>query len=159
VGEAGDGRGSEAAVDCPSFAGHYVLTQGLDDPSGLDLHNYGGRSADSLGPSDATIDIGDDGTITGGSYHVSGDSQGCHYTMNGDTATGNVTQSATGAIIFNGTQTEAGDKRQTTTFATGRPFQFGIAGDELYMCRSNMATVSTCEAAYPRLVAKFVKQS
>ena len=64
-----------------------------------------------------------------------------------------------GAIIFNGTQTEAGDKCQTTTFATGRPFQFGIVGDELFMCRSNMATVSTCEAVYPRLVAKFVKQS
>ena len=109
--------------------------------------------------SDATIDIGNDGTVTGGSYHVSGDSNGCHYTMNGDTASGNVTQSATGIVTFNGTQTEAGDNCQETTFATGRLFQIGILEDEIYMCRSNMATVSTCQDVYPRLVAKFVKQT
>ena len=152
---------SSGAGDGSSFAGHYVMVSGLDDPSGLDLHDYGGRPPmTGAGPSSATIDIGGDGKITGGSYHVSGDSGGCHYTFDGDTATGAIAPGGNGDVIFKGSQTEGGSNCRSYTFDSGRVFQFGVISDDLTLCRSNIdPSLNKCNAVYPRIAAMFKKQS
>ena len=138
-----------------SFAGHYVLTQGLDDPTGLDASGQGGLPSGSAPMGSATIDINDSGAITGGTYHASYEGGGCHRTGDGEGATGSVTSGGTGSVIFTASHTNDGTTCRSESFAFNMMYQFGIVGDDLYMCRSNMATLTTCQAAYPRLVAQF----
>ncbi|MEY2454370.1 MAG: hypothetical protein QOD92_3944 [Acidimicrobiaceae bacterium] len=137
-----------------SFAGHYVLVEGLDDPTGLDAAGQGGLPSGSTGAGSATIDIADSGAITGGSYHASYDGGDCHRTGDGEGATGSVTSGGTGSVTFTVSHTNDGRACRSETFGFNMVYQFGIVGDDLYMCRSNMATLTTCEAAYPRLVAR-----
>jgi hypothetical protein len=66
-----------------------------------------------------------------------------------------VTSGGTGSVIFTVSHTNDGGACRSESFGFNMMYQFGIVGDDLYMCRSNMATLTTCEAAYPRLVARF----
>jgi hypothetical protein len=132
-----------------------VLVEGLNDPSGIDASGTVFNSTGTAGPAAATIDIDSNGTITGGSYHASADVGGCHRTADGDGAKGNVAAGATGSIVFTASHTNGGSTCRTETFSFDMAYQLGIVGDDLFLCRSPMATSSTCAAPYPRLVGQF----
>ncbi|MEY2403928.1 MAG: hypothetical protein QOD38_1479 [Acidimicrobiaceae bacterium] len=159
----GDDKPSTTAAGGPqggngplaSFAGHFVMVEGLDDPAGLDAGAPGGRQPGSAGSSGATIDIDSNGTITGGSYHAFAENMGCRFTADGSTAKGNATAAGTGSVIFDTAQTEGGEKCADFSYPGGHAFEFGISGDDLYLCRSHMATLTTCSAEYPRLAGRF----
>ena len=147
-------------VDCAQsdFAGHYVLTSGLDDPKGVDAHN-GAYPVDSVGPTTATIEIDAQGNITGGSYHASADGASCHYTADGDSASGSVSNSAaTGTVTFQITWAFEGDTCRPSSYTAPRPYFLGIAGADLFLCNQGMASTSTCTEGTPP-TAQFHKSS
>jgi hypothetical protein len=146
-----------ASGDLASVAGHYVLTSGLDDPTGLDVHRFGGRPAGDLGPVSAAIDIDGNGSVTAGSIHTSIDQSGCHYTADGDSATGTVGSNGIGSIVFNPVHTEGGDSCQSRSETYSMRYELGIQGDDLFLCSATMASPSTCADGHAP--ATFTKQS
>jgi hypothetical protein len=138
------------------FAGHYVLTTGLDDPSGLDVHSFASMPPmTNMSAPSASFDIDGAGTVVSGVYQVAGDAAGCHYTFVGDTADGYVGAVGIGQIFFHGTTTEDGGPCKPLSYPGDRFFQLGIEGTTVHLCRSNMASTATCAEPYTRKVATF----
>jgi len=140
---------TQAGGNPSGFAGHYVLSGGLADPKGVDAHN-GAYPVDSVGPSSASIDVDDQGKISGGTYHTSADGNGCHYTGDSASATGNVTSAGTGTVSFEITWAYRGEAPcGSASYTAPRPYFLGIAGDDLFLCNQGMASTSTCTEGTP----------
>ena len=154
-------------VDVSTFAGRYVMTSGLDDPTGLD--NLGTPYEPArviVHPSTADLVIATDGTITGGSYitsvevniscGVGRESVQFVSTTAYDTASGAVTPTGKGTIQWQGTRTDS-SCNPAVSQAAGTPImEFWITGDSLVLCRGLMASPTTCN--YPRLTGTFLRQ-
>lgn len=165
----GDTAASADADDLPAeatsaaFAGSWVLASGLDDPTGIDVHSVqAGAYTITLGPSSAEIVIEPDGSISGGHYRTSfvGAGQDCtnEFTADYGTASGQVqTAEGMGTVKWAGTKSSSGCPTPDG-YPSDQTLQFWITGDTMVLCRSNMASPTTCADPAPRVVATFERR-
>jgi hypothetical protein len=153
------------AVALSSFAGHYVLVSGLDDPTGVDVYYAQGPGPYEIEalPGSAELDIGPDGAITGGRYHASiavesPNSNCTRFTNDASRATGSIAVSGEGAIglvEWPGVITRDCEGSRPTDDGLLR-HGIGILGDTLILCRfPELESPTTCGASYSRVVATF----
>lgn len=161
--------GSEDAdgSDVSSYAGHYVLTEGLDDPSGKFVILLGGTRQITAHPSTGSFDVDESGTITGGEVHLSitdvSDIGTCEWSYDSDTASGSLSASDAGA---------AGQVTWEGEITTGEPcvaagngfdslriFQLGIVGDDVVLCEVAMAAdLQSCSVELPTVAGRLSRQ-
>lgn len=160
----GDGEGGDVA----SFAGTWTLATGLDDV-GLDMIDGPNPSVydEVLESKSATIVIDESGAITGGTYVMvaSAPDNRCApptYRVRNDftAASGNVGPDGIGTVAWSGkitANTCVNTDRVTDVYENGTVRNFGIDGDTLTLCSSNMATTSTCSEPAPEVRATFTR--
>ena len=138
------GGGTE---DLTSFAGHYVLVTGLDNPANGDavfIVSPGAYDSVTPGAGSASFDVDDHGNVSGGEYHASYRATkpdiDCTFNFDATGGTGSVHASGAGAagqVTWSGTLTISGDNC-TPGYPGAIARQIGIVGTDVVMCGSDL---------------------
>jgi hypothetical protein len=153
--------------DVSAFAGHYVLTEGLDNPNGHDTQPLDPGAYDiSVRPAAASFDVDESGTITGGEIRTSfvgtGDPGTCTWTLAGDQAAGSLALTgpgASGQLTYTGEITVDGPCSTGTAMPATRIMQLGIVGDDVVLCYIAMgADLTSCSTDDPGVAGRFTRQ-
>ena len=139
-----DGAMLIACTAPTGIAGHWELASGLRNPDGLDegtkVLRPGFTGTVTLGSRSASIDIGDDGAVTGGAYDTShtevDDTCTKTVSLSASTASGSFQPDGFGTVTWNGKQTQH-DSCRDETGETTFPLQMYFFQDEagLVACR------------------------
>ena len=164
-GAPGAGQGAPSG-DCSSFAGHWGLQSGLQDPGGQDANaDYYAMPNPQPGPSEASFDIDAGCTVTGGilnsEYAEGNDSCKNTSTFRGTSAQGSMTPDGHGTVTFLGQVTmvyNAGGSTEgcggaapnyTKTYDGHVTLGFSISGTTMETC-NRVATPSPFTCSYPK---------
>jgi hypothetical protein len=156
-------------ADFTSFAGHYVMSTGLDQPFAGDAAFIVDKNAYpsvTPGPGSASFDVDANGKITAGEYHANyravKPSIECTFTFDSTKVTGSIAMTGPGAIgqiTWDGVLKISGTNC-ATGYPTQIPRQIGIVGPDALMCGTNLEpSLTACKVIGAQAsVAKFARK-